>query len=96
LGGDDAFGVGNSTSVHELRVLAERNVGRHGVHVRGEDQVRCLTGRAAVDVPASAAAGILVRLRNWGFFDVPTALGEGLCQKIAHCAFVVAGGLDFA
>ena len=96
LGGEDALGVADAAAVHKLRILAERNVGRNGVHVRGKDQIGSLAGHACVDVPARAAGGALGRLLYGGLLDFPAAAGEETDEKVAYRALVVGGGFDFA
>ena len=80
----------------KLRVLAEGDVGRNGVHVRGKHQVGRLAGHAGIDIPARTGGGALGRLRHRRLFHCPAAAGKKVGQKIAHCALVVGGGFDLA
>ena len=96
LGGQNALGVANAAAVKKILVLAEGNVGRHSVHVRGKNQIGSFTFCAGVDVPARAAAGVLARLLDGALFDLPAARAEKIGEKIAHRAFVVGCGLNFA
>ena len=73
LGGEDALGVADAAAVQKLLILAEGNVGRNGIHVRGKDQIGRLAGRARIDIPARAAAGVLRRLRNGSLLYGPAA-----------------------
>ncbi len=83
LRGQNAFGVAYPAAIQKVFVLAELNVGRHGVHVRGKHHIRLLICLARIDVPALPGIGALRRLRNRCLFHRPTAHHKIIGEKIA-------------
>ncbi len=96
LRGQDSLGIRDAAAIDKLRILAEWNVRRNGVHVRGKDQVRRLAGGSGVDVPARAGRGAFRWLRHRRLFDAPAPAGKKSGQEVAHRALVVGSGLNFA
>ncbi len=54
LRGDDALGIADAAAVHIVSIFAERDVGRNGIKMSGEDEVGGFAGDRRVDVPAGA------------------------------------------
>ena len=96
LRGDDALGVADAAAIQKLVVLAEWDVGRNGVHVRGKHQIGRLARRARIDVPASSGVGALRGCGTGVFSTSHPRCGEKIRQKIAHRALMVGSGLDLA
>ena len=96
LSGENALGVADAATIKEFSVFCEGDVRRHGVQVRGKDQIGRLSGNARIDVPARAGGQALRWLLYRRLFYLPSAPCEKICQEIAHRTFMVCSGLDFA
>lgn len=98
LSSDDAFGVTGAASVEELVVFAAAEVGRYGVHVRGENNIWRDAWHGCVDVEAlsvtCSGSECVIGLRHGHALDVVALARKVLVQEGSRLPLVICGGLD--